>query len=260
MTTRTGWAMLHSGIGSTKNSVNALMKNYIDLCFGGTVFWMLGYAFMFGRSEYTNPFIALGDFFVNPKVDDPLFANIFASLFFRMSFATISTTIASGSCSERFNTKAYIIFSSIHVLVFSIGTGWVWGEHGFLKNIGVVDYAGAGPIHIIGGASALCATLFIGPRTGRYENKGTRQLQMGNGLIACIGLLILWWGSFGYSAASSYGISGGKFGYATRSAVGITVGSFSTGAILMWFSMWRYKGKIDVYDTILGIVTTFGKI
>lgn len=30
---------------------------------------------------------------------------------------------------------------------------WVWGEHGFLRNLGVVDIAGSGPVHMLGGAS-----------------------------------------------------------------------------------------------------------
>lgn len=45
--------------------------------------------------------------------------------------------------------------------------------------MGVVDYAGAGPIHIIGGSAALVATKFLGPRTGRFD-KGTTSLPMGS--------------------------------------------------------------------------------
>lgn len=36
--------------------------------------------------------------------------------------------------------------------------GWVWGDHGFLKNMGVVDIAGSGPVHLVGGISGIIAT------------------------------------------------------------------------------------------------------
>lgn len=70
-----------------------------------------------------------------------------------MSFATKATTIVSGAVAERFRFSAYILFSFLSTLVYSIGGGWIWGQHGWLKGIGVVDFAGCGPIHIIGGAA-----------------------------------------------------------------------------------------------------------
>lgn len=34
--------------------------------------------------------------------------------------------------------------------MYCIPAGWVWGEHGFLNNLGAVDIAGSGPVHLIG--------------------------------------------------------------------------------------------------------------
>ena len=31
--------------------------------------------------------------------------------------------------------------------------GWIWGKHGFLKQLGVVDIAGSGAVHLVGGTS-----------------------------------------------------------------------------------------------------------
>lgn len=72
-----------------------------------------------------------------------------------MSYATSATTIASGASAERFRIKPYILYSFMLTLIYNVGGGWVWGQHGWLKNIGVIDFSGAGPIHIIGGTAGI---------------------------------------------------------------------------------------------------------
>jgi len=41
----------------------------------------------------------------------------------------------------------------LNTIVYCIPAGWVWGEHGFLFKLGVVDIAGSGPVHLVGGTS-----------------------------------------------------------------------------------------------------------
>jgi ammonium transporter, Amt family len=41
----------------------------------------------------------------------------------------------------------------LNTIVYCIPAGWVWGEHGFLYKMGVVDVAGSGPVHLVGGTS-----------------------------------------------------------------------------------------------------------
>lgn len=255
----TGFALVESGVVRSKNEVNIMLKNVVDVCFGGLSFYLFGFALMFGRGEYTNSFFGLGDFVVDAKVGDPLMAQIFTHYFYQMSFATTSTTIVSGACAERFRFQAYILFSFVNTFVYAVAAGWVWGEHGFLRAIGVVDFAGAGPIHIVGGAAALVATFFIGPRIGRYDN-GTKSLPMGNSMSACMGLFILWWGWIGFNAGSSYGVTGGKWAYSARAGVGTALATMGAGAFSILFSMFKNKGKVDVFEVISGILASLGEI
>lgn len=125
--------------------------------------------------------------------------------------------------------------------------------------MGVVDFAGTGPIHIVGGAAALTAAWFIGPRIGRYD-KGTKPLTMGSPLGACLGLFVVWWGWIGFNAGSSYGVTGGKWQYAARAGVGTTIATMSGGAFSILYSMWKNKGKVDVFEVISGILASLGKI
>lgn len=152
-TMHTGLALIELGIVGEKNHLNVMMKNIVDFCAGGLSFWIFGFGLMYGRGEFTNGFFGAGDFFVNVQITDPLAGQIMAFYFFQMSFATTAMTIVSGAVAERFHFKAYIVFSFMFTFVYAVGSGWIWGNHGWLKSIGVVDFAGAGPIHIIAGAS-----------------------------------------------------------------------------------------------------------
>lgn len=101
LATFTGFGMLESGCVSVKNEVNIMMKNIVDVVLGGFTYWLFGYGMSFGRGALTNPFIALGDFLIDPGVDDPLMGQIFASFLFQLSFSTTATTIVSGAMAER---------------------------------------------------------------------------------------------------------------------------------------------------------------
>ena len=57
--------MLESGIVSLKNEVNIMMKNVVDVVLGGMTYWAFGYGLSYGESEYSNSFIAFGNWFVD---------------------------------------------------------------------------------------------------------------------------------------------------------------------------------------------------
>lgn len=98
---QTGFALLESGCVSEKNEVDMMLRNVVDIVLGGVSFWLFGFAFMLGRSEYTNPFIGLGDFLVDTSFNDPMMGQIMAVYLFQMSFSASATTIVGGAVAER---------------------------------------------------------------------------------------------------------------------------------------------------------------
>lgn len=76
-TMQTGFGMLESGCVSVKNEVNIMMKNIVDIVLGGLTYWLFGYGMSFGRGPLSNPFIAIGDFLLDPVPGDPLMGPIF---------------------------------------------------------------------------------------------------------------------------------------------------------------------------------------
>ena len=92
---------------------------------------------------------------------------------FQFSFAATAATIDSGAVAERMNFKPYLIYSTLMTGIYQpIVSHWCWDPNGWLTKMGFHDFAGCGPVHVIGGISALFAAWFIGPRTGRFAKKG----------------------------------------------------------------------------------------
>lgn len=135
----------------------------------------------------------------------------------------------------------------------------MWGEHGFLRNLGVIDIAGSGPVHLLGGASAFAGAIMLGPRINRY---GTHQKtpQFGNYINACVGLFFLWWGWLAFNSGSTYGLTGQKWEYAARAAIMTMLASFGGGFYSLIHSLMRCKGKLDPSDLINGILASLVSI
>ena len=111
-----GFALLEGGMVRSKNTVNVVMKNYTDMCFGALVFWMLGFGLMFGSN--TSGWIGVDHFFLGDKETT---SKEYALLFFHMMFAATAATIVSGSLAERARFTSYIVVSIfITICVYAI--------------------------------------------------------------------------------------------------------------------------------------------
>ncbi len=92
---------------------------------------------------------------------------------------------------ERTKLEAYILFSLLNTLVFCFPAHWVWDSKGFLRKLGIVDIAGSGPVHLVGGMTGLVATLMLKPRIGRYDSVDPPP--MGSPTNAVLGMFMLWY-------------------------------------------------------------------
>lgn len=104
---------------------------------------------------------------------------------FQWTFACTSATIVSGSVAERMRLAVYTPFSMfITGWGYSIVVHWGWNEKGWLKQLGYLDFAGSGIVHLAGAAAGLIANIMLGPRTGRYE-KGREKEFIPNNIGIC---------------------------------------------------------------------------
>ena len=62
-------------------------------------------------------------------------------------------------------------------------------SYGVELQMGAVDVAGCGPVHLVGGASGLVATLMLKPRQGVFDKP---QEPLPTPLKAILGMFMLW--------------------------------------------------------------------
>ncbi|ERP86622.1 ammonium transporter [Alcanivorax sp. P2S70] len=197
-----GFALLESGLSRAKNSLNVVMKNYMDLCVGTLVFWALGYGLMFGSSS-TGWFGEDG--FMLSQAD----GSTWAMLLFQIMFAATAATIASGAMAERTRYAGYLCGAVVITgVIYPLYGHWAWNSNGWLAELGFIDFAGSTVVHSIGGWCALAGVLVLGPRLGRFDKNGKpRDLPGHNLSYVALGGFILWFGWFGFNGGSTLSAS-----------------------------------------------------
>lgn len=190
-----GFAMVEAGFTRSKNAVNIIMKNFLTISLGGIVYFLCGYAIMFGDSA--GGFFGTSGFALN-GVDDLSF------FIFQTMFAATGATILSGAVAERTNIFAYIgVIILMSSLVYPVVGHWVWSDQGWLTDLGFVDFAGSTAVHLTGAVAALVAAVMVGPRLGKYEN-GRVNVITGHSIpLGALGVFLLWFGWFGFNGAST---------------------------------------------------------
>jgi len=199
-----GFAFLESGICRSKNTVNIMMKNFVDISISVLVFCAIGYAFLYGD----NPIGLFGasHFFLNGTTDQD-----FAFIVYQMMFAATAVTITSGAMAERTKFFGYLVSAVLITgFIYPIAASWVWGGinggQGWLAAMGFIDFAGASVVHSVGGWVALAGIIVLGSRSGRFDEEGKPTVIMGHNLaLVAFGGMILWVGWFGFNGGSTVG-------------------------------------------------------
>ena len=239
-----GFALVEAGFTRAKNAGNIIMKNFMDFAVGSLMYWAVGFGLAYGGVSLGG-FLAYGDFFMsNPERS--------LEWFFQVVFAATAATIVSGAMAERTKFSAYLLYTPfITGFIYPIVTHWVWSGQGWLGNLGYLDFAGSGVVHLVGGAAALAGVLAIGPRIGKYDENGKPQPIPGHSLtLGALGVFILWFGWYGFNAGSTLAAVGADI---AGIAVTTTLAA-AAGALAAMLAAWAYPvyGKPDVGLTLNG--------
>ena len=162
-----GFALVETGLTRSKNAVNIIMKNIMDVSAGCLVFFAVGFGLMFGTSP--TGWFGTDGFLLSGLPQEPW---TWAFFVFQAVFAATAATIVSGAVAERTRFTGYLVFSIIITgLIYPVFGSWAWGGlfngSGWLENHGFIDFAGSTVVHSIGGWAALAGALVVGPRVGK---------------------------------------------------------------------------------------------
>jgi len=264
-----GFGMLETGCCRAKNASNVLMKNLVNVCVGTLGWWSLGWAFAYGAEAQTNGFIGASGFFgIGFYTQDETTGNItpvqctadgcqstMLSWFFQWAFCTAGATIVSGGVAERVKSPTYAAYAFVmSAFIYPVIVAWTWG-YGWLStvfDVGFMDFAGSGVVHLTGGVSALAGTAVLGPRKGRFENP--EEFEAHNLPLVVFGTFALWFGWYGFNPGSTLGMSSGTTGaLAAQVAMNTTI-SAATGGIFVFLIRAFITKKYDVGGLCNGIL------
>ncbi len=238
-----GFAALEAGFIRSKNSINIIMKVFMDCTVGLIGYWAVGFALMYGADRMG--LFGSSGFLFNGTGIAPLATRVapYAFWLFQAAFAVAVATIVSGAVAERMKFGPYIVFSFLATaVIYPVAGHWVWGQGGWLNRLGMLDFAGSAVVHAAGGWASLAAVLVLGPRTGKYNKDGSANVMPGHNIpLAALGAFILWVGWFGFNPGSA--LSGLDLNIA-RIAVTTNLAAAAGGTMGTLFTLWRY-GKPD---------------
>jgi len=251
-----GLAFFYGGLVRKKNLLNIMACSFIMIAVVSILWAVCGYSLVFSTDHAH--LIGGFDFFGLRNITDaanPEYAPTIPQsgfLVFQMMFAVITPAIISGAVAERMKFGVFLVFGLVWSLVVYIPVAhWVWGVGGWLKNMGVLDFAGGDVVHVAAGVSAFVAALVLGKR-GAF---GRNPIVPHNIPYVAMGTGILWFGWMGFNGGSALGANG-----VAVSAV-LSTHLSACAAMLVWMLIeWRLTGKPSLLGALTGAVVGLSAI
>jgi len=250
-----GFAMLESGMVTSKSVSVICAKNIGLFAIAGIMFWLFGYNLAYGIPEggFIGKFLPWSD----ASSLDTGYADG-SDWYFQMVFCATTVSIVSGTMAERVKLWPFFLFAAIlSGIIYPIVMGWQWGG-GWLAVSGFSDFAGSTLVHSTGGAAALAGAIVLGSRTGRFDKSGKptpiKPFAASSIPLVTIGVFILWLGWFGFNGGSQ--LSMGTFDDAVAiSKIFINTNLAACGGVLAAAIVTRLMiGKTDVLQMLNGAI------
>lgn len=250
-----GFSTLEAGFVQKKNVVNILFKNAMIIAIGILTYYLVGFNLMYPGGD-PGGFFGFAGFGLDPGPDYVPIEYVdgaytyWTDFIFQAMFAATAATIVSGAVAERIKLGPFLIFATLLVAVAYPITGmWKWGL-GWLDAMGFADFAGSTLVHACGGAAALAMVILLGPRAGKYTDRGIKPIPGHSMPLASIGVFLLWFGWFGFNGGSV--LSGDPEGV---SLVFVTTSlAASAGAIGAFFASYFMFKSFDLSMVLNGIL------
>jgi Amt family ammonium transporter len=211
-----GFLLLEIGFSRQKNVGTVVPKVIGNLSIAALCYWAVGFALAFGGAGW---FAGDHGFFLDTTNQAAFPAMAFSDatvpskFFFQFVFCAVSLAIVWGTTLERIKFGVYLIYAVIFsTLIYPIISHWIFGGGWLQVHFGMQDFAGSTVVHLIGATGAFAALLLLGPREGKYGRDGKPNVIPGHSMpLVGLGVIILWFGWFGFNPGSTLQAVGGRF-------------------------------------------------
>ena len=239
-----GLAFFYGGMVSYKNILSTMLQSFVALGVVSIIWVVVGFSLAFGDSiggEGTgfigNP---LTYFLFNhvggsthPDLSPTIPLALFA--FFQLKFAIITPALITGAFAERIRFGAFLVFIILFtILIYCPLAHSTWHPNGFLRQLGVLDFAGGTVVHISAGFAALAGAIILGKRTN-YSIDGSHE--PANIPFVMLGTGMLWFGWFGFNAGSALAAN------ELATTAFVNTNTASAAAMLGWIFFDGIRGK-----------------
>jgi Amt family ammonium transporter len=235
-----GLAFFYGGMVQSKNVVSTMLQSFIAMGVVSLLWVLVGFSLAFGNSiggVIGNPFTFFMFDHVGGATHPDLSPTIPLVLFalFQLKFAIITPALITGAFAERIRFSAYLVFISLFsLIIYPPLAHWTWHPDGFLRKMGVLDFAGGSVVHMSAGFAALAGALALGRRKAhKYGGPHTPA----NLTFVLLGTGMLWFGWFGFNAGSALAAN------ETAAMAFLTTNTASAAAMLAWIFLDGVMGR-----------------
>ena len=188
--------MFYGGTLKRKNIIQILFQSYMVTSLVTIQWFLVGYSLAvspssshvmgnFSWGALTN--IGVGPYFEGGTIPSIIYFT------FSAFFPIATVQIFVGSIAERSRVLPSLIVGLIWCTVVYCPLAYsTWCANGFLYNLGALDFAGGGPVHIASGAASLAYSFFIGKRKDWLDPSTKKEYEPANTVITFIGVSIIW--------------------------------------------------------------------
>lgn len=205
-----GLAFFYGGMVGSKSIISTMLQSFIAMGIISVIWVVFGFSLAFGESIggiIGNPMTFFMFKGVGAKTDPNLSPTIPLLLFamFQLKFAIITPALITGSFAERVRFSAYLLFMILFcIFIYAPLAHWTWHPEGFLRKMGVLDFAGGTVVHLSAGCAALAGAIFLRRRQSHLEQEIHTPANIP---FVLLGTGMLWFGWFGFNAGSALSAS-----------------------------------------------------
>ena len=251
-----GLALFYGGMVRSKNALGTIMQSFILIALVSIEWVYLGYSMSFcpdvGGVLGSLAWSGLASVGAAPNPDYAPTIPHAVFMVYQCMFAVITPALITCAFAERMRFGPFLLFSLVWVvLVYNPVCHWVWGSGGWLKQLGIADFAGGLVVHLSSGAAALAGAIVVGPR----KNYGQQQFFPHSLPLTLLGTGLLWFGWFGFNAGSALAADWVAAAAFTSTHLGGMAG------MAMWSVVeWLHRGKPTTLGAASGAVAGLATI
>lgn len=249
-----GLAFFYGGMIQPRHIISTMLQSFIAMGIVSVLWVIVGFSIAFGESIGNEGFGLFGNpltFFMfrgvgggtHPDFSPTFPLAVFAM--FQLKFAIITPALITGSFAGRVRFRAYMLFICLFsIFIYAPLAHWTWHPNGFLRNWGVLDFAGGTVVHMSAGFAALAGAMFLGRR-----KDAMKKFKPANIPYILLGAGMLWFGWFGFNAGSALAAD------SVAAQALVNTNTASAAAMLTWIFYDAAKGiKPSAVGASIGLV------